>query len=71
MDRGLIDNLNKIYKENIVLNLSLIQYDYLLLVISGLVNLEKKIPKKAKTKNSATLIELYDLLKSIDTLNIV
>lgn len=67
-----MDNNIDIYKkENIVLNLSLKQYDYLLLVISGLVNLEKKIPKKAKTKNSATLIELYDLLKSIDTFNIV
>lgn len=67
-----MDNNVDIYKkENIVLNLSLKQYDYLLLVISGLVDLEKKIPKKAKTKNSATLIELYDLLKSIDTLNIV
>ena len=67
-----MDNNVDIYKkENIFLNLSLKQYDYLLLVISGLVDLEKKIPKKAKTKNSATLIELYDLLKSIDTLNIV
>lgn len=67
-----MDNNVDIYKkENIVLNLILKQYDYLLLVISGLVDLEKKIPKKAKTKNSATLIELYDLLKSIDTLNIV
>jgi len=52
-------------EEKCVLYMNLKQYDYLLLVLTGLCEIEKKVPKGFKTKNSDTLLELLESVKEI------
>lgn len=42
------------------------QYDYLLLILTGLVKMEKKVPKNFKTHNSDILLELFNKAKQIE-----
>lgn len=46
------------------------EYDYLILVLSNLINLEMKVPKKYKTDKSRILKALHSKLINIDVTSI-